>query len=101
MIKSFPYPGGKPVALAFDGKTIWSLDSINRELLRHDLSNPERVTMRLPLDQYRGSEWNPTGLAFDGKNFYTTAEQRPIGDTAGRVFVHSIPPDHLRAILKP
>ena len=101
VVDSFPYPGGNPAALAFDGKTIWSLDSVNRELLRHDLKNPKRITMRLPLDRYRSAEWKPTGLVFDGEKFYTTAEQRPKGEAPGRVFVHTIPPDHLRAILNP
>ncbi len=87
--------------MTFDGKTIWSLDAVNRDLLRHDLTNPERITMRIPLDRYRGGEWKPTGLAFDGEKFYTTAEQRSRGDEPGRVFVHTVPPDHLRAILNP
>jgi CheY-like chemotaxis protein len=101
VIESFVYPGERPTALTFDGRTIWSLDWGNREMLRHDLANPERVTMRLPLNRYRGGEWKPTGLAFDGKRFLTTAEQLPRGEAPGRVFVHEIPPDHLRAILAP
>ncbi|PCI40005.1 MAG: hypothetical protein COB53_02170 [Elusimicrobia bacterium] len=102
VVQSFSYEdGGAPAALTFDGLTIWTLDSINSELLRHDLNNPERVTMRLPLNEYRGGEWRPTGLAFDGNKFYTTAEQRPRGESPGRLFVHSIPPDHLHSIHNP
>ena len=101
VIESYPYPGGVPTALTFDGRALWSLDWTNRELLRHDSKNPNRVTMRLPLDAYRGGRWKPTGLAFDGSRFVSTAEELPRGEGLGRVFIHEIPPEHLRAILTP
>lgn len=101
VIESYKYPGGIPTALTYDGRALWSVDWTNRELLRHDLKNPERVTMRIPLDAYRGARWKPTGLAFDGTRFVTVAEEQPRGEGPGRVFLHEVPPDHLRAILHP
>jgi len=67
------------------------VDAVNRELLRHDLDDPSRVTLRLPLPEYRSGEWAPTGLAFDGEKFWTVAERRPRGEGPGRLFVHRLP----------
>jgi len=92
VVESYAYGSGRPAALAFDGKTLWSVDVVNRELLRHDLADPSRVTLRLPLPEYRSGEWAPVGLAFDGDKFWTVAERRPKGEGAGRLFVHPLPP---------
>ncbi|MFA5140957.1 MAG: hypothetical protein WC728_17155 [Elusimicrobiota bacterium] len=91
VVSSVDYPGGKPAALTFDGKTLWSLDGGNRELLRHDLEDPRRVTMRVPLPDYRSGLWRPTGLAFDGRRFWSVAERIPKGQGPGRVFIHALP----------
>jgi hypothetical protein len=93
IIASYEYRGGKPAALAFDGKDLWSLDAPNREVLRHDLKDPARVTLRVPLPEYRSGGWTPTGLAFDDGTgrFWTVAERRPKGEGAARIFVHRLP----------
>jgi CheY-like chemotaxis protein len=91
ILSSYPYPGSKPAALAYDGTSLWSIDAGNRELIEHDISNPERVIQRIPLPEYRKGGWKPTGLAFDGKRFWSVAEQGPKGDQPGRIFAHAIP----------
>ncbi|MFH1725028.1 MAG: hypothetical protein ABII00_10460 [Elusimicrobiota bacterium] len=113
VVASYGYPGSRPAALAFDGRGLWSLDAGNRELLRHDLAEPERVTLRLPLPEYGSGDWSPTGLAFDGERFWTVAEPRPGPSTgrhagnagkgagAGRIFAHRVPEEVLRKILRP
>ncbi len=98
---SYAYPGRKPAALAFDGKRLWSLDAGERELLRHDLDDPRRVTLRLPLPEYRSGDWTPVGLAFDGKRFLSAALKRSGGVSEGRLFAHELPPEVLAAVLKP
>lgn len=87
---SYRYPGARPVALAYDGHSLWSLDGGNRELLEHDIADPQRILRRVVLPEYRRGGWKPTGLAFDGKRFWTAAERLPKGDEPGRVFVHSV-----------
>lgn len=99
--ESFDYPGRKAAALAFDGRKLWSLDAAGKELLRHDLADPRRVTLRLPLDDYRSGEWAPVGLAFDGRRFFTAAVRREEGRSAGRVFVHDLPEELVRALREP
>lgn len=97
---SFDYPGGRPVALAFDGRRLWSLDAGAKELLRHDLSDPRRVLLRLPLPEYEGGEWTPVGLIFDGRRFVSLAVRRRGELSESRIFAHEIPPAILEAILK-
>lgn len=88
---SYDYPGARPAALAFDGRDLWSLDAGNRELLRHDIAAPGRVTLKVPLPEYRSGKWKPMGLAFDGKRFWTVAERRPKGQSEARIFMHELP----------
>lgn len=99
--KSYDYPGGKAAALAFDGRKLWSLDAAQKELLRHDLSDPRRVLLRWPLPEYSSGDWTPVGLAFDGKRFYTAAVGRGGGGSEGRLFAHDLPPEVVSALLKP
>lgn len=89
-IASYRYPGTRPAALAFDGKTLWSVDAGNRDLLEHDIADPERVRRRIPLRAYRDGDWKPVGLAFDGVRFWTAAEHLPKADRLGRVFMHPV-----------
>ena len=91
IVSSYPYPGSKPAALAYDGRSLWSLDAGNRELVEHDIANPEKVIERIVLSEYRKGGWKPTGLVFDGKRFWSVAEQAPKGEGPGRIFAHSIP----------
>jgi DNA-binding response OmpR family regulator len=73
VVSSIDYPGGKPAALAFD------------------LEDPRRVTLRVPLPDYRPGLWRPAGLAFDGKRFWSVAERIPKGQGPARIFVHALP----------
>ncbi len=91
VVESFDYPGARAAALAFDGTTLWSLDAGNREILRHDLAKPYRITMRLPAPQYRSGEWKPTGLVWRGDGFWSVAERMPKGQGPGRLFSHALP----------
>jgi len=99
--KSYDYPGGKAVALAFDGKKLWSLDAAQKELLRHDLSDPRRVLLRWPLRDYPAGAWTPVGLAFDGRRFFTAAVLREGAASEGRIFVHDLPEEIVTALAKP
>lgn len=99
--KTFDYPGRKAVALTFDGKRLWSLDAANKELLRHDLADPRRILLRWPLRDYPSGAWIPVGLAFDGRRFFTAAVLREGATSEGRVFVHDLPEEVVRAIHKP
>ncbi|MBI5244943.1 MAG: hypothetical protein HY922_14850 [Elusimicrobia bacterium] len=87
---SYRYPGVKPAALAYDGRSLWSLDAGNRELVEHDISNPEKILRRIVLAEYRRGGLKPTGLAFDGKRFWSAAEQLPKGEQGGRIFSHPV-----------
>lgn len=90
IVESYDYPGARVAALTFDGKALWSLDADNRELLRHDLARPARITRRVPLPQYRSGEWKPTGLAWSGEGFWTVGEHQPKGHMPGRIFFHAL-----------
>ncbi|MFA6318538.1 MAG: hypothetical protein WC943_14105, partial [Elusimicrobiota bacterium] len=90
VLGSWPYPGGTPAGLAFDGASLWSLDLKNRELLRHNLERPEEVTRRVALPEYRDGLLRPLALAWDGERFWTAAESVPAGKAPGRVFKHSL-----------
>lgn len=91
VVESYAYPGSRPVALAFDGTELWSLDAGNREILRHDLDRPTRVTMRIPLPEYRSGEWRPTGLTWANGRFWTVAQRRIRGRGKARIFSHRLP----------
>lgn len=99
--KSYDYPGRKPAALAFDGRKLWSLDAANKELLRHDLTDPRRVLLRWPLKEYASGEWAPVGLAFDGRRFYSAAVRREGAASEGRLFAHELPEEVLEVLGKP
>lgn len=91
VLESYDYPGSKPAALAYDGRDLWSLDAGNRELLRHDLQDPRKVSYRRVLREYQSGNWRPAGLAWDGRQFWSVAEPaRPgaRGGAAGRLFRH-------------
>lgn len=88
-VASYPYPGSRAAALAYDGKTLWSLDAGNKELVRHDLSDPRRATLRVALPEYASGRYKPVGLAFDGKVFLSVAEPVEPG-AGGRVFAHRV-----------
>ncbi|MBI3299415.1 MAG: hypothetical protein HYZ75_14705 [Elusimicrobia bacterium] len=98
---SFEYPGVRPAALTFDGRKLWSLDAGGRELLRHDLSDPRRILLRLPLREYDAGDWTPVGLAFDGRRFLSAAVRRRGGLSESRLFAHELAPEVLAGILKP
>ncbi|MBI4348843.1 MAG: hypothetical protein HY553_18535 [Elusimicrobia bacterium] len=88
IIDSYEYPGSEPAALAFDGKDLWSLDAGHRELLRHGLDHPGRVTLKTSLPEYADGVWRPVGLAFDGERFWTVAENRRESGKPARIFRH-------------
>jgi ActR/RegA family two-component response regulator len=88
IVSSYKYPGVKPAALTYDGRSLWSLDSGNRELIEHDIANPEKVLRRVALPEYKKGGWKPMGLAFDGKRFWSVAESSPKGEDPARLFEH-------------
>ena len=100
MAASFDYPGGRPAALAFDGRRLWSLDAGAKELLRHDLADPRRVLLRLPLPEYSQGDWSPVGLVFDGRRFLSLAVRRRGEAAESRLFAHELAPELLGALLK-
>jgi hypothetical protein len=89
-VAAYRYPGTRPAALAFDGKTLWSVDAGTRDLLEHDIAQPEKIRRRIALTAYRDGEWKPVGLAFDGVRFWTAAENTAKADRLGRVFAHPV-----------
>ncbi|MBI4386106.1 MAG: hypothetical protein HY551_01865 [Elusimicrobia bacterium] len=91
VLQAYDYPGVKPAALAFDGKTLWSLDAANRELLRHDIKDPRLVVYRVPLREYQSGRWRPTGLVWDGEQFWSVAESSGGGELPGRLLSHELP----------
>ncbi|MBI4377451.1 MAG: response regulator [Elusimicrobia bacterium] len=88
VVASFPYPGLKAAALAFDGKTLWSLDAGNRELVRHNLERPDEASGRVALAEYRDGRYKPVGIAWDGQAFWTVGESASGGPA--RVFRHAL-----------
>lgn len=96
VVESFPYPGGKPAALTYDGEALWSLDIGNKELLRHDISRPGRVLRRLPLPEYRSGDWQPAGLAFAEGALWSVAQRRPRAQEPARLFRHDLPAEEAR-----
>ncbi|MBI4052307.1 MAG: hypothetical protein HY400_07355 [Elusimicrobia bacterium] len=74
VLQSFYYPGSKPVALACNGQSLWTLDAQGPAILKHDLERPGVVFNRKLLSLYQSEEWRPSGLAWDGMQFWTVAE---------------------------
>lgn len=98
---SYEYPGVRPAALAFDGRRLWSFDAGTKELLRHDLDDPRRVLLRLPLAEYSSGEWAPVGLAYDGRRFLSAATRRRDGVSESRLFAHELSPELVAALERP
>src|SRR5581483_8513237 len=92
VLAAYPYPGAAPAALAFDGKSLWSLDAPHRELLRHNLERPDEVIERVPLPEYRDGRYRPMGMAFGGANFWTVGEKAPRGQGPARLYRHEALP---------
>ncbi|MDD5656392.1 MAG: hypothetical protein PHF00_03960 [Elusimicrobia bacterium] len=88
-VASSRYPGGAPQALAYASGSLWSLDSVNRELVRHNLERPDEPTGRVALPEYSGGGYKPMGLAWDGTRFWTVAERIPQGSGPARLFRHA------------
>lgn len=89
VLESYKYAGLKPAGLVWDGGSLWSLDAGNRELLRHDVDNPELVTERVSLKEYADGRYKPVAVGFDGKRFWTIGERLPSGSGPARLFRHS------------
>lgn len=98
---SFEYPGVRPAALAFDGRRLWSFDAGTKELLRHDLDDPRRVLLRLPLAEYSSGDWSPVGLAYDGRRFLSVATRRRDGVSESRLFAHELSAELAAALGRP
>ena len=90
IVATYPYAGGTPAALTYDGRSLWSLDSENRELLRHNLDDPTVPMERRALPEYRLGTYQASGLAWDGKRFWTIGEKLPAESGPARVFSHSL-----------
>ena len=82
-------PGLKPVGLAYDGATLWTLDAGDRALRRHSLARPDEAVELLPLREYSDGKEMPTGLAWDGTRFWTTSERRD-GKGPARLRLHPV-----------
>ena len=90
VIATYPYPGsGEPAALVFDGTALWSLDSLNHQLLRHNLERPDEATGRFDLPEYASGGYKPAGVAWDGRRFWTVGEKLPRGSGPARLFQHA------------
>ena len=90
-IASYPYPGIQATALFSDGKNLWSLDGSNREILLHNLERPDEVLSKIPLPEYSTGQYTPTGLGFDGKDFWTVAQSLPPGKAPAELFKDKSP----------
>ncbi len=94
VVESWPYPGRKAAALAFNGESLWSLDSGTGELIRHRLDRPGEAAARVPLPEYKDGNYEPVGLAWDGARFWSVAARRSdgrigAGAPAARIFRHA------------
>jgi CheY-like chemotaxis protein len=76
---TYRVPGTKPVALVYDGSTLWTLDAADRALRRHNLQRPDEAVELVSMSVYSDGAEQPTGLAFDGRRFWTAAERRKGG----------------------
>lgn len=90
VVGRYPYPGSNPVGLAFDGQSLWSVDAGDRELRRHNLERPDEILRRVDLPEYHDGLYRATGLAWDGKAFWTIAERASGEKGPGKIFRHSM-----------
>ncbi len=90
-VASYPYPGSQATALVFARHSLWSLDAPNREIILHDINHPDEVISRTPLPEYSNGKYVPTGLGFDGKNFWTVGQSLPPGSAKAILFKHQNP----------
>lgn len=90
-LASYRYPGSKGAALVWDGKSLWSLDAGNRELVRHNLERPDEASERRSLPEYRDGVYKPVAAAFDGSAFWTVGERVPKDSGPARLFKHPEP----------
>ncbi|OGS25954.1 MAG: hypothetical protein A2297_05280 [Elusimicrobia bacterium RIFOXYB2_FULL_48_7] len=67
VMASFPSPGGNPCSLCFDGKTLWSVDSVSKMIYMHDMESPQL----LPEKSIKSPCLKPIGFSFDGKNYWS------------------------------
>ncbi len=82
--KTFVYPKGEVSALACGGEFIWTADSRSGEIVSYNMKDPETAVSRNQLPDYRAGGLKITGLAWDGKRFWSSAE----GKDGGNVFQH-------------
>jgi hypothetical protein len=75
--------------LTWDGHYLWSLDSANHELIRHNLERPDEATARVPLPEYSAGGYRPVGLAYDGERFWSVGERLPQDTGPARLFRHA------------
>ncbi len=90
-VASYPYPGTQATALVFIHNSLWSLDGPDREILLHDINHPDQIISKTPLPEYSNGKYAPTGLGFDGKNFWTVAQSLPAGSAKAILFRHQKP----------
>ncbi len=90
-VASYPYPGSQATALVFVHNSLWSLDAPDREILLHNINHPDEIISRTPLPEYSNGKYVPTGLGFDGKYFWTTAQSLPPGSAKAELFRHKKP----------
>ena len=90
-VASYPYPGAQATALVFIHNSLWSLDAPDREILLHDINHPDHIISKTPLPEYSNGKYVPTGLGFDGKNFWTVAQSLPAGSAKAILFRHKKP----------
>ncbi|HVC08570.1 MAG TPA: hypothetical protein VNH15_01355 [Elusimicrobiota bacterium] len=89
-IASYHCPDPDPTAVVYDGKTLWLLDSSDRELVRLNLERPDEAVGFVPLTEYADGRYRPTGLAWDGRAFWTIGEKIPHGSGPARIFRHPV-----------
>ncbi|MFH1619863.1 MAG: hypothetical protein ABIG11_08155 [bacterium] len=82
--RTWQSPAANPAALACGPAFLWLADASSRELLTLPLDDPETVLSRKSLPQYRDAGLKITGLASDGKRFWSSAE----GKNKGMLFLH-------------
>ena len=87
VLATYKWRGVKAAGLVFDGKTLWSLDAVERRLLRHGLDRPDDIVDGIPLPEYSEGHFIPTGVAWDGKRFWTVGEAKD-GKSPARLVRH-------------
>lgn len=91
VVETLDYPGAGPAGLVYARDSLWSVDAGAGELLRHDIADPRLVLRRIPLPMYQSGKWRPSGLTYDGKDFWTVGEKVDSGKFKGRIFRHRVP----------